>query len=346
MAYVPDVCYTDAKFELVSEKGQIKHAALTLYGYYCKCRNRNSGFAFPKGKTIVNDTGIPKSNVSMLRDFLEECGWIEVYPTGVIRPLKGFISDKEILKMRLKRLLTSLPFVLIIRTLVLKNRTFVLIIRTLFKGNLNQPFKPAHLTSYSAEPADAIPAEKHFEIDFSKIGVSPERAETTPKKINPKNGLSPDCAETKPDNRREHPAVKMVREISGRFPHKDQWDQLIKEIGKNPDIEFFRSCWTIWRSFDGKPTNLQGWVFIPNKTGKLPQVFSENPVQLTGKPPEKDWQNAGRYEEPGEIDRNEALEFLLELQAEGEDLSPYQKFYPEEDWTWLIQELNKQTAAN
>jgi hypothetical protein len=43
--------------------------------------------------------------------------------------------------------------------------------------------------------------------------------------------------------------------------------------------------------------------------------------------------------------RQTALEMLLEVQSEGGDINEYRQWY-EEDWKWLIEQLNKQSATN
>jgi hypothetical protein len=278
MAYVPDVCWEDAKKELVSERGEIRHAAFTLYGYYCKLRNKNDGICFPKIATAARDTGIPKSNVSQLNGFLIDVGWIDINGKE-IRPLKGFYEPEEIFQLRLVKLLLN-------RTNGLLIRTNVLLIRTLFKGTLNQPIKPAHLTSFSADSPSgesaSQSADKNFAINLpeTETGSSAAKADAEP----PKNVR---INSNQTDDRKNHPAIQMVHEISGRYPHKDQWDKIIRDIGSDFDIEFFRASWQIWRSFDGKPTNLQGWLFQPNERGKPPEIFGRENPGKTEEPPEK-----------------------------------------------------------
>lgn len=70
-----------------------------------------------------------------------------------------------------------------------------------------------------------------------------------------------------------HPAIKMVQSILRRYPTKDLWDRIIREIGENPDVEFFKSSFEIWRSVNGNPNNLEKWLFIPNQTKKPPEIY-------------------------------------------------------------------------
>jgi len=78
------------------------------------------------------------------------------------------------------------------------------------------------------------------------------------------------------DLRADHVAIKMVRALVTRFPHKDLWDRIIREIGDNPDAEFFRQSYELWRSVNGNPVNLEKWLFEPNKTKKLPEIYGAN----------------------------------------------------------------------
>lgn len=61
------------------------------------------------------------------------------------------------------------------------------------------------------------------------------------------------------DERVDHPALIAVREVKGRFPHKDVWDLVIKVIGPEPNVERLRECWVAWREKNFGPENL-GWA--------------------------------------------------------------------------------------
>jgi hypothetical protein len=75
------------------------------------------------------------------------------------------------------------------------------------------------------------------------------------------------------DLRKEHAAIKTVHEILTRWPHKDLWDRIIREVGDSPDVAFLRSSYERWRSVDGNPMNLEKWLFDPLKTGELPVIY-------------------------------------------------------------------------
>lgn len=100
MAYIPDICFSEAKNDLLSESGVMKHAALTLFAYFCLRRNRETGLCRSTIAAAARDTGIPRGSVVALCKFLEEKDWILVSDTGEIRLLKGFYSTEEILQLK------------------------------------------------------------------------------------------------------------------------------------------------------------------------------------------------------------------------------------------------------
>ena len=344
----------DAQYELVSETGQVKHAALTLYSYYCMRRRKGTGLCFPKLSTTAADTGItPKSNVSMLRTFLKSVAWIEVYPSGVIRPLKGFYSDEERFHIWLKNFLCERISVLIFRICVLHNRTLVLIFRTLFKGSINQLIEPAQLTSFSANSAKPESATAPDAQKFDKIQPAGKPTTAAPA-FNGKPAPQPSAGKPA-DHRSQHAAVKMVKEITGRFPPKDLWDKIIREIRDKPDAEFFRASWEIWRSFGGKPTNFEKWLFEPNRRKVFPEVFNSNgnghhaPAESppTETAPERIEPPDDELFEPEPLTdatRTSSLVILRGMLTSGATIENLQSFadnYAPSDWQNLMEELQR-----
>lgn len=124
------------------------------------------------------------------------------------------------------------------------------------------------LTGNKPAPAVLIP-DSGFLIPEEDLrgGVS---AETQP--ANPQPRKKP--AATKPvDERSSHPAIMMVREICQRYPTKDIWDRIIREIGDEPDQVFYTACFEQWRSVNGNPLNFEKWLFEPSKTGMVPEIY-------------------------------------------------------------------------
>jgi hypothetical protein len=86
----------------------------------------------------------------------------------------------------------------------------------------------------------------------------------------------------KPDDpRATHPAIAMVHEIMTLYPKKALWDRIIREIGSEPDKEFFKESFELWVSVNGNPMNLQKWLLGPNATGRLPEVYGANQTNGT-----------------------------------------------------------------
>jgi hypothetical protein len=62
--------------------------------------------------------------------------------------------------------------------------------------------------------------------------------------------------ETKPaDPRRVHPAILGVWEVTGKYPPKELWDEMIERMGEEIDTVKLKRCWIQWRARGYKPTN-------------------------------------------------------------------------------------------
>ena len=80
------------------------------------------------------------------------------------------------------------------------------------------------------------------------------------------------------DPRTEHPAIKAIHAVMGKFPHKDTYDSLILALGTSPDIEKLRECWRAWRAKNYRPDNL-GWAIDWYSQGGPPkQNQTQRPV--------------------------------------------------------------------
>lgn len=135
------------------------------------------------------------------------------------------------------------------------------------------------------------------------------------------------------DERQTHPAVQVVYKITKRYPHKDLWDRLIREIGDKPDIEFLTKSFEKWRSFDGNPMSLEKWLFEPYRTRKLPEAFGEK----NGKSKETNWQTVGKSDE--EIP--EVVEELLEINPIDPNISPEEN----QKWQSILTNINGKLRA-
>lgn len=344
MAFIPDECVHDAQYELVSGSGQVKHAAYYLYTYYCRRRNHKSGLCSAKLEATHADTGLPKSNISQLKSFLIENGWIHDYGKNLIRPLKGFYPDEEIFIFRLKQLIERPFFVLIFRILFLINRNGFLIIRNLFKGNLNQPLQPALLTSEGARTAKRnspphTPPDKIFK-NQSAGKPAPRSSAHQPTNAAP--------AGKPTDERRFHPAILMVKEITKRFPKKEFWDRMIREIGDKPNVDFFRKSFERWRGVRGHFETYEKWLYEPNRTGKIPEIWGEKFNGNGGsKPPDvpkNEPPTNAKKSAPVALDERVLKAHLEDLRNEGfsaDELAELEGNYTPGDWTFLMENLQK-----
>lgn len=70
----------------------------------------------------------------------------------------------------------------------------------------------------------------------------------------------PKKAKKETDPRATHPAIVALRELTGHFPKKVNWDEMIQILGAEPDLEKLRRCFAEWSVRDFNPLNFGGWV--------------------------------------------------------------------------------------
>lgn len=95
---------------------------------------------------------------------------------------------------------------------------------------------------------------------------------------------APSRAKGKSDPRSNHPAIQLVKGVTGRMPPKPIYDYLIKELGDHPDGVKFARVFEAWCLRGFKITNYEGQIDwykngIPQKNGKLVQPTA--PVDAT-----------------------------------------------------------------
>jgi hypothetical protein len=358
MAFIPDIAIEN--FHLLTP------AEIKVFSFYCKRRNRHSGGWQCADAFVADKMKISKNRVSEARVALQKKGWIKCLENHFVAPLMGFsvVENSTDLVENSTALVENSIDTVEFSTNLVENSTSPL-------KESYQPIIPTHLTSYSAEDSllansANTPADKNFvpknspPLPVGFLGESQPAGRPT---------LRVASAGKPAERRRNHPAVEMVKKITGRFPPKDQWDKIIREVGDSPDAEFFRSAWEIWRSFDGKPTNLQGWLFQPNAKGKLPEVFGSESVSANGQktnlvafekhkpipvPDREVVAVAAAEEEAAETERDFCeVEPLSDRTRESslvilrgmlrsttiEGLKPFSVNYLPEDWAWLLEQL-------
>ena len=58
-----------------------------------------------------------------------------------------------------------------------------------------------------------------------------------------------------------HPAIKAIKEITGYYPNKAIYQEIVNLVGDNPDIEGMRKSFILWVSKGFNPQNIDGWLF-------------------------------------------------------------------------------------
>jgi hypothetical protein len=120
------------------------------------------------------------------------------------------------------------------------------------------------------EPNDSVPSTGQVRTD-SVPGTRQVPPNRTEQKSNGREGsgaIAPARAPRKPstpsqpkDERRTHLAVQAVKSVMGRWPRKEVWDRIIREVGDKPDLKKMRECYEVWQSRGHAPDNLDGWLF-------------------------------------------------------------------------------------
>lgn len=87
----------------------------------------------------------------------------------------------------------------------------------------------------------------------------------------------PRAAKTGPprDPLRNHPAVLLVKNITGKWPPRTVFDRLARELGETPDAARFAEIYEEWRARGYRPTNLAGMLDWYRKG--IPPIRGERP---------------------------------------------------------------------
>lgn len=240
-----------------------------LFQYYLTYQSASDGIR-PSLQTTADDLGLTKSAVCNLKKILLEKEWINE-SRGEIFILKSFRKNENSEKMNSSHSEKLNDYSEKMNDSFRKNESPY--IRN-EKENLERKKNPLsvereeffnscpHQHSESSSP---LPDSRNVGTQTNKVAESQKGflGETAAKnkKIKPF------------DERRNHPAIKMIVAITCRYPLKDTWNRIIRELGDNPDREFFTATYEIWRSVNGNPNNLEKWLFEPNKTGKPPEIY-------------------------------------------------------------------------
>lgn len=326
MADVPDVA--------IVNYWRLTPAEIKVWDFYCARRNKVSGGWECADQWVANEMRMGRSTVTEARNGLESKGWIKIM---YVRDAKYFIA----------------PFF----GFVVENSTYLDEISTKLVENSTAPLKelPAPLPTQFTEEgtADAAPPAQPDENSKSQSAGKPAVAAPAIKRKRRRSSAPRPSAKQKPaDVRISHPAVQMVKNITKRFPPKDKWDRIIREIGNKrkigdkPITDFFRESWEEWRGYGGDYNNLNEWLFKPNITGKLPQRFERNGNgNGSGKPldvPKNPIAPATEKRAPVAFDERILKAHLDDLRNEGlsdDELNSLEGNYTPESWAWLMENL-------
>ncbi len=231
---------------------EVSASAFKMFAYFCSRKDNETNICFPSLRTTAKDCGLNYSYSSVMRQELVDKGWIDLYENRVVKVVIGFGYSKTTL---------DIP-------------------HEISKTSLENPHTPLDIpNSHIKELTNSI-NYPHLTRD----NADSENPSSANKPVVKRKSSKPS------DPRSEHPAIRMVHAITTRYPHKDLWDKIIREIGDNPDTEFFQTSFDVWRSVNGNPLNLAKWLFEPNKTKQLPVVYGSqgdyrNAPNGAGKPP-------------------------------------------------------------
>ncbi|MBX7170593.1 MAG: hypothetical protein K1X72_06515 [Pyrinomonadaceae bacterium] len=240
-----------------------------LFQYYLTYQSSSDGIR-PSLQTTADDLGLTKSAVCNLKKILLEKEWINE-SRGEIFILKSFRKNEYSEKMNNSHSEKMNNYSEKMNDSFRKNESpYIRNEKEYSKRNKNplSVEREEFFNSYPpqlSESSSPLPDSRNVGTQTNKVAESKKGflGETAAKnkKIKPF------------DERRNHPAIKMIVAITCRYPLKDTWNRIIREIGDNPDSEFFTRTYEIWRSVNGNPNNLEKWLFEPNKTGKPPEIF-------------------------------------------------------------------------
>lgn len=303
-------------------------AEIKLYCYYCKVRNKDTKGWDVDDRFAAEQLRISRNRVYEARKKLESIGWIKIWCSKsatehFIVPFFGFFVENS----------TGIHE---ISTKSVENSTFPL--------KELPALLPAQLTSEGAKPAKrrvAPPAQPDKIFKNQSAGKPAPRSSA-----NPPTNAAPAGKPT--DERRFHPAVQMVKEITKRFPKKDIWDELIEKLGEKPDTDFFRSSYVRWLSFGGSVMNYDRWIFEPLETGQIPQRFGSNGNgNGSAKPsdvPKFEPPTDAKISAPIALDERVLKAHLEDLRTEAfsaGELAELEANYAPGDWAFLMENLQK-----
>lgn len=125
---------------------------------------------------------------------------------------------------------------------------------------------------------------KNMSRPISKIELRDKKEE---EEIRERTATPPSPPDPPDDTRHEHPAIVAIREVSGKYPPKNTWDEIIGLMGVNVDVVRLKKCFVQWQIRGYKPVNY-GWATDWYANDHIPEQGKGNGTNRRN--------NSGNYE--------------------------------------------------
>lgn len=107
------------------------------------------------------------------------------------------------------------------------------------------------------ELRSALHSDLNSRIEEDEVNVKGE-VKYSAKKSSQKPKTAAKTPHPKGDERTKHPAIQCFRGVTGKYPPKAVYDDVIKEFGESPDGKKFADVFRVWVKRGFKPTNIEG----------------------------------------------------------------------------------------
>lgn len=141
-----------------------------------------------------------------------------------------------------------------------------------------EPGKNVDLDESKSTASDSNESSPRRE-ELPPVGTETENQNAPPPSPPEENPPAPENKPKKPpaDPRCEHPAIVLVRRLLQRYPVKEIWDTIIRDVGTDPDVERLTRMLSLyaalgWRGYDWLVWYARG---IPKKTADRLLVNAE-----------------------------------------------------------------------
>lgn len=119
-------------------------------------------------------------------------------------------------------------------------------------------------------PSSSHISHNHMSVNSKKI-IEPERESCDPDGITESMGLGYGGVRKKKVTKEREvvpPAIVAYHSVTGRYPRKELYPQIIEVVGDNPDVPFMRECFVEWLKVSQNPSPWR-WLFEWYKNKKI-----------------------------------------------------------------------------